>query len=119
MPYFDKDEAAMGNVLSQLGKIFSREYREIKAVIAGETRNCFEMENGVIFEIVGILPFNCVTVSYADNLAEAKKGWFDEGDQFDAWQDFDTLVREIREELKSEEEDSKEASQEASEVIYL
>ena len=100
-----KDENLMATILQRMGDVFSNEYEEIEITVSGEKRKCYKMKNGVIFEVIGILPFNCFTVSYADNLTAAKKDWFEEGDQFDAWQDFDTLVRQIREELKGEEKE--------------
>ena len=98
-----KDENSMATILQKLDNVFSNEYKKIELLIFGEKRQCFIMKNGTVFEIIGILPFDCITISYANDLNEAKKDFFEEGDQFDAWQDFDDLVKEIREELKAEE----------------
>ena len=101
-----KDENSMEAILQELYSIFSIEYKELELFIHGERRQCFVMNNGTVFEIIGLLPFECVTVSYADNLSEAKKDFFEEGDQFYAWQDINSLVKEIREELKMEEKET-------------
>ena len=98
-----KDENSMAIILQELDSVFSNEYKKIELFVSGEKRQCFIMKNGTVFEIIGILPFDCITISYANDITEAKLDFFEEGDQFNAWQDFDNLVKEIREELNVEE----------------
>lgn len=62
----------------------------------------FVMPNGVVFEVIYLPPFDCFTISYADCIEKANNGLFEEGEQFDAKQDYAQLLGEIKDELAVE-----------------
>ena len=86
--------------LNELTEQLKKSYETISVDVNKDTY--FIMENGVVFQLLYLPPFNCFTISYADNLENANRDFFEEGDQFDADADIEYLISEINKELKAE-----------------
>ena len=93
-----EEEKSMLKLLEQVEARFSKEYKSIKL----NGQNCFVGENGTIFYFVALEQFRSLLVEYADNIDSAKSGLFDDGDLVDADQDFETMIRELQEEIRIE-----------------
>ena len=86
--------------LQKMADEFTKEYKKIK--FDGDDTIYFQLPNGVIFTPMYLTPFKCYTISYADNLEDAKRDFFQEGDQFDGDLDYETIISQMREELAIE-----------------
>ena len=93
-----KDMKSILKLLEEVERKFSSEYK--MKTINGQ--NCFISESGTIFYFGVLKEFRTLIVLYAENMEEAQKNKFDEGDQFDIDQDLDMLIADIREELAIE-----------------
>lgn len=58
--------------------------------------------NGTIFYFVALIDFGTIIVEYANNINDAKNNMFEDGDQFDINQDFESLIAELAEEISME-----------------
>ena len=63
---------------------------------------CFISKQGVVFDFVILKELDSLIIEYADDIDAANKGIFYDGDQFDINQNFDSLVKEMKEELSIE-----------------
>ena len=58
--------------------------------------------NGTIFYFVALIDFGTIIVEYANNINDAKNNLFEDGDQFDINQNFESLIAELAEEISME-----------------
>lgn len=88
----------MLQLLEKVEAKFSKEYKTI--IINGQ--RCFVGDNGTISYFVVLEQFRCLLVEYADNMASASAGLFEDGDLIEIDQDFDALLAEAKAEIQLE-----------------
>ena len=89
------------SILELLEKVairFTNKYEPVK--INGN--DFFVGPNGTVFYFVALIDFETIIVEYADNLEKAEQRLFEDGDQFDVNQSFESLIDEIQKELDNE-----------------
>ena len=62
----------------------------------------FISAEGIVFYFIVLRQLRSLIVEYADSISDAKNDFFEDGDQFNIDQDFESLVQEIKEELSVE-----------------
>lgn len=91
----------MKSILQLLEKVESRFSKEYKTIRINGQR-CFVSKGGTVFYFIVLTQFRSLIVEYANNIEEANSNMFEDGDQFEIDQGFETLIREIRDELTVE-----------------
>ena len=87
-------------MLDELVKRLANDYETIE--LHDDGIQYFRLSNGIIFYLVFFPDDNFYTVSYANDIEDAKKYFFTEGDQFDGDWPFGDLLGKIKEELEYE-----------------
>lgn len=89
------------SIQSLLDRVEARFLNSYKAVDINGDR-CLIGPNGNVFYFVALVDFGTIIVEYANNVDDAKKGLFEDGDQFDMNQSFENLIAELMEEVSIE-----------------
>ena len=76
------------STMKEMNRILSGKYEKKKI----DKITCYELPDGQIITITGIITFNAIVVEYAENLGEADKCWFEDGDLF-YLSDYDSVVQ--------------------------
>lgn len=89
------------SIQSLLDQVEARFLNSYKAVDINGDR-CLVGPNGTVFYFVALVDFGTIIVEYANNVSDAKKGLFEDGDQFDINQSFESLIADIEQEISTE-----------------
>ena len=87
-------------LLENLGIRLSKKY---KAVIIND-RQCFITPGGLIVEVVLLKPYQSVVVGYANDMEDAKKNLFEDGDMVDCSDTEDSIFMQICNEIDAEDQ---------------
>ena len=87
-------------LLENLGIRLSKKY---KAVIIND-RQCFITPGGLIVEVVLLKPYQSVVVGYANDMEDAKKNLFEDGDMVDCNDTEDSIFMQICNEIDAEDQ---------------
>lgn len=68
-------------MLELLKRLEDRLSRVFEIVTVGNNV-CFRLDNGTIAHLIAFVDWKCIVVEYADNVKEAKKNMYEDGDQF-------------------------------------
>lgn len=79
-----------------------KELKKIYKAVDVNSENCFEKKTGEIFHVFGIKEFNALGIEYAENMNEAKKNLYEDGDLFyiddmNEAEMLEAMIREIEE----------------------
>ena len=92
------EKKSIQNILDQVEARFLNKYKSID--INGN--RCLVGPNGTIFYFVALVDFNTIIVEYADSINNANNELFEDGDQFNINQDFESLIAELSDEISVE-----------------
>ena len=87
-------------LLENLGIRLSKKY---KAVIIND-RQCFITPGGLIVEVVLLNPYQSVVGGYANDMEDAKKNLFEDGDMVDCNDTEDSIFMQICNEIDAEDQ---------------
>lgn len=86
-------------LLENLGIRLSKKYKPM--II--NNRQCFVTPNGLVVEVVLLKPFQSIVVGYANDMEEAKKNLFEDGDMIDCNDTEDSIFMQICNEIDAED----------------
>lgn len=92
------EKKSIQNLLDQVEARFLNNYKPIDV----NGNRCLVGPNGTIFYFVALIDFNTIIVEYADDINNAENGLFEDGDQFNINQDFESLIAELEDEISIE-----------------